>query len=140
MGEQCKYPLGYRWSDMQAIHTTVHDPPCKRKVILAHPGVQDIENTVLSEVSQTQKDKSDGFTSMRDPGSQDQRLKVLWWPAGAGGRRGSREYGFNIDGVQIYKTEFWSLVVVILHRINVTHIRQLNAQKVKMIKCSKKET
>lgn len=39
---------------------------------------------------------------------------------------------------QIYKTEFWNLMVVILHHINITHIHQLNAQKVTMIKCSKK--
>lgn len=53
---------------MQDIHTTVYDPPCKRKVILVYTGVRDIENTVLSEASQTQKDKSCGFTSMRYPG------------------------------------------------------------------------
>lgn len=114
-------------SDLQDVHSTTHGPPCKRKAVLTHTGVQDIENTVLREVSQTQKDKPCGFSSMRDPGkprSENENTMAA-----------SRGWGREMQGdltqtaFQFYKTGVWSWAVVILYHVNVTHIHQVSTQK-----------
>lgn len=93
LGKQGKYPLRDRWSDLQDVHSTTHGPPCKRKAVLTHTGVQDIENTVLREVSQTQKDKPRGFSSMRDAGGPRSETENTM--------AASRGWGWEMQGVWI---------------------------------------